>query len=118
MNEAVEFFRTQYPNSDQTHWAKLAEAEQWAHDQGHTFTWRDDWEVLDHTEEYDGYDTEPSTCEWVEIVNAEGDPIGPSLGCVDDASDDYRRVIEAELAWEAMPAWTQPALPLEWEVSA
>ena len=110
--DAVDFFRTQYPNIDPTHWTKLAEAEQWANGQGHTFQWRDDWEIPSHVDEFDCYDEEPSTCEWVEIVDAEGDPIGPSLGCVDDATDDYRRVIEAELAWEAMPAFAQLALPL------
>jgi hypothetical protein len=26
-----------------------------------------------------------------------------SLGCIDDATDDYRRLIEAELALDAMP---------------
>ena len=113
MSVATEFFRSQYPNSDEAHWTKLADAERWAKDQGHEFVWRDDWEVGSHRDEYDAYDDEPSTCEWVEIVNAEGDPIGPSLGCIDDATPEYRRVIEAELAWEAMPEWMQLTLPLD-----
>lgn len=116
--QAEAFFATQYPNSDPTHWRKLAEAEQWAQESGHTFTWRDDWDIPSHVDEFDCYDEEPDTCEWVEIVDADGDPLGPSLACVDDATDDYRRVVEAELAWEAMPEWTQPTLPLAWEVVA
>lgn len=73
----------------------LAVAEQWARDRGVTFRWADDW---DNT--HDTHDKEqPQTCEWCEAV----DPISgerASLGCIDDATDAYRRVIEAELAAE------------------
>ena len=80
---------------------ELADAEQWAQLVGAEFRWSDDWEITSHVGEFpDAYDHEPDTCEVCDLhVNGQW---RQSLGCIDDATDDYRRVIEAELASEAM----------------
>lgn len=80
---------------------ELAQAERWARDNGLTFTWEDDWEIGSHVREYDGYEREPETCETCIAWDANGDVVA-SLGCVDDATPEYRRVIEAQLASEVM----------------
>ena len=67
---------------------------------GCTFGWGDDWSVGDHTLEYDCYpDGGPETCEYVIMRDPFGEVVG-SLGCIDDADDDYRRTIEEDLAHE------------------
>ena len=79
---------------------EAAEAEAWADEQGVTFRWKDDWSIGDHMVEFDCYDDEgPETCEM--CVAYLGDTMLASLGCIDDADDNYRRVIEADLAIEA-----------------
>lgn len=78
-----------------------AGAEAWAREQGIEFRWEDDWHIGDHAAEFpDAYDDGgPETCEmcgaWL------GDECLAALGCIDDATDEYRRVIEADLAAEA-----------------
>lgn len=64
--------------------------------------WSDDWEVGNHFEEYgETYsEGEPEVCEQC-IVFSESGEVLASLGCIDDASDDYRRQIESELMDEA-----------------
>lgn len=65
---------------------------------GGVFRWEDDWAV-DHGREFDCYvDGGPETCEWAGLY-IDGKLVA-SLGCVDDADDGYRRVIEGELALE------------------
>lgn len=82
--------------------ADLARAEAWAKAQGHTYEWGPDWQV-DHVREYpDAYDAEPDTCEYVTLSDLLDGNVLAALGCVDDATPEYRRVVEAELAWEAM----------------
>ena len=79
---------------------ELARAERWMHETGARVVWVDDWEIRDHVKYYgDAYDREPTTCEWAELRL--GGEVLASLGCIDDATDEYRRVIEAELADEA-----------------
>jgi hypothetical protein len=85
---------------------QYALAETWAHAQGLEYRWQDDWMVQDHVAEYDCYDEGegPETCESCLLV----DPRRPgkvlaSLGCIDDATSAYRRVVQAELALEIMP---------------
>lgn len=86
---------------------ELAAAEAWARANGVTFSWRDDWEVA-HETAYDCYDEgEPETCELCTALDGNGAVLA-SLGCIDDATDDYRRVVEAELALEAMSAPVGP----------
>lgn len=84
---------------------RLARAELHATAQGWSFVWSDDWEVGSHTEYYgpgSAYeDREPDTCENCDLFDADGDMIA-SLCCIDDADNNYRRVIEAELADEAL----------------
>jgi hypothetical protein len=78
----------------------LAAAEAWARTAGIEFEWADDWEV-DHRKEYDCYeDGGPESCE--ACVARLDDEIVASLGCIDDASSEYRRVTEAQLALEVM----------------
>jgi hypothetical protein len=80
----------------------LVKAERWAQNAGVTFDWSDDWHVTDHRAEYDCYnDGGPETCQSCTCYSSNGDVLA-SLGCIDDATDDYRRVVEAELALEAM----------------
>jgi hypothetical protein len=81
---------------------QLAKAEQWAKDNGVTFVWEDDWDILSHVKEFDCYDAEPDTCERVRAITADGETLA-SLSCIDDATSEYRRVVEADLAYEAMP---------------
>lgn len=113
--QAVEFFRehaglsyrpaVETPEQGRERGAReLARAERWAKDQGIRFAWADDYhdERPDYT---------PQTCEYVVALDEDGNNL-TGLGCIDDADDDYRRVIEAELALEAMdsalsPAWSQ-----------
>jgi hypothetical protein len=81
----------------------LAEAEDWARRAGVKFRWEDDWEIGSHRD-YFGPDSvyenyEPSSCE--SCTATLGRDVVASLGCIDDADNDYRRVIEAELAEEA-----------------
>jgi hypothetical protein len=78
----------------------LAGAEAWAKSEGLDFSWVDDWGV-DHEKEYECYsDGGPTTCETCHCEK--GDVLLASLSCVDDADANYRRVIEAELADEAL----------------
>jgi hypothetical protein len=79
----------------------LARAESWAKAEDIDFDWYDDW-MVDHAKEYDCYsgDAGPATCEV--CVAKKGDEVLASLGCIDDASPEYRRVVEAELADEAL----------------
>ena len=80
---------------------ELAEAEAYMQDMGWFCEWSDDWSVGDHTKEYDCYsEGGPNTCESCVLKDADGHILA-SLGCIDDASTAYRRVIEAELADEA-----------------
>jgi len=112
--EAEAFFRSQIMTDGTAH--KLAQAEAWAKDKGLRFQWGEDWDVASHVEEFpDAYDVEPETCEWVEAIDPETGATLASLGCIDDATEEYRRVVEAELAYEAMPAWFQPPLPFDVE---
>jgi hypothetical protein len=75
---------------------------------GYTFTWSPDkisvgWSS--HAEQYgpgSAYDpaqggTEPEQCEQADIIDPAGNVVG-SLGCIDDADDDYRLEIENDLA--------------------
>lgn len=79
----------------------LAAAEVAANELGVEFVWESDWDVGSHVEYYgESYRTEPETCEsccaWLR-----GDLVA-SLGCIDDASPEYVRVVEAELALEVL----------------
>lgn len=64
------------------------------------FEWVDDWEIISHVDEYDCYDEEPTTCEG--CICRLGGEVLASLWCIDDATDEYRRLIESELADEAL----------------
>lgn len=81
----------------------LAHAEEWLRNSDDLrVLWADD-DDGDHSytdgEGFEGYTV--TTCEFCSILNESGSVIYASLGCIDDADDDYRRVVEAELAMEA-----------------
>jgi hypothetical protein len=82
---------------------ELAAAEMTIQEQGWSVTWRDDWEVGSHLQEYgEAYSNgEPNTCEVATLYDSH-DEILASLGCIDDATDTDWRVVDAELALEAM----------------
>lgn len=81
----------------------LVAAEKWAKQAGYKVVREDDWAVGNHVHEFpDAYDTEPETCETFILMTPDGDVAG-TLGCVDDADEDYARVVSAELALEVMP---------------
>lgn len=84
---------------------RLAKAERDARALGYTFEWRDDWGVGSHVKEFgaESYPKEPQTCECCVMRNA-GGTVVQALGCVDDATREYRRVVEAELALEELGA--------------
>lgn len=81
----------------------LADAEAWAKGQGVEFIWESDWSVGSHQDFYgtdSAYgDGEPETCESC-IARLNGEVVA-SLSCIDGATAEYRRVVEAELAGEA-----------------
>jgi hypothetical protein len=84
---------------------KLAEAESLARRMNWMYEWNDDWTVNSH-QKYYGTDSaykdgEPDTCEYCVLYDEHREHLA-SLGCIDDADANYRRVIEAELALEAM----------------
>lgn len=76
---------------------ELASAESWSADAGLATVWEDDWSIGSHVREY-GYDCEPQSCELARLVDVSTGETLETMGCVDGASDDYRRVIAAELA--------------------
>jgi len=96
----------------------LADAELSAIRLGWSYVWSDDWDVGSHKEFYgkgSAYeDSEPNTCEHCTLKDSDGRVLA-SLGCIDDADSNYRRVIEAELADETLytlrradPFWDVP----------
>ncbi len=114
MNETEQFFYDQAgwgynpssetPEEGRTAGAiRLADAEKMAQDAGYTFSWSDDWEIGNHKEFFGAdsayADSEPDTCENCDMFDPDGNLV-QSLGCIDDASSQYRRVVEAELALE------------------
>lgn len=82
----------------------LAQAEQWAKDNDLEYRWEDDWDTLWRVQEYDVYDEGPLTCEACLLSDPNGTVLA-SLGCINDATPEYRRVIQAELALEAMGSY-------------
>jgi hypothetical protein len=84
----------------------LAIAEAWAEARGLYVTWQDDWSVGSHRDYYgpdSAYsDGEPESCE-LAILYDDAGRILASLGCIDGATPEYRRVVEAELAQGVMP---------------
>lgn len=82
---------------------QLAKAERDARALGYTFEWTDDWSIGSHVREFgeESYPEEPGTCESCIMRDPAGNVV-QSLGCVDDASREYRRAIEAELALEEL----------------
>lgn len=80
----------------------LADAERWARETGVWFRWESELGWIDHVAEYDTYDAEPETCEACIAYDEDGEVVA-SLGCIDDATPQYRRVVEAELALEVKP---------------
>lgn len=87
---------------------EMAAAERDAASLGIRVTWQPDPYPVDHVKEFDCYDAEPETCEVATAYGPDGDVLA-SLGCVDDATPEYRRVVEAELADEAIGAKTEEA---------
>ena len=81
---------------------RLAKAERDAKALGYTFDWQEDWQVGSHVKEYgeESYPHEPETCEFCLMLDADGKVV-QSLGCIDDATREYRRVVEAQLALSA-----------------
>lgn len=85
----------------------LATAENYANANNWIAEWHDDW-TLDHQQEFgDNYkDGGPNTCEYCVLKDYSANelqaPVLAALTCIDDATPQYRRVVEAELALEAM----------------
>jgi hypothetical protein len=85
----------------------MSAATDFATAQGWSVEWEDDWSLgMSHAEFFCGEaypDGEPRTCEMATLVDAEGNWLA-SVGCVDDADTEYREIIAAELADEAIAA--------------
>lgn len=83
----------------------LTRAERYAQENEWEFEWESDWSVGSHKDFFgkgSAYeDSEPSTCESCLLRDSDGKVL-ETLSCIDDADSNYRRVIEAELASEAM----------------
>ncbi len=82
---------------------QLAKAERDARALGYAFEWSDDRSIGSHVWEFGEKSSseEPTTCERCVMRDSAG-KVAQSLGCIDDASREYRRVIEAELALEEL----------------
>jgi hypothetical protein len=76
---------------------ELAKAERDAAALGFTFEWCSDWSC-DHQKKF-GY--EPASCQTCLCRSFHGEVLA-SLSCIDDADAAYRRVVQAELALEAL----------------
>lgn len=81
--------------------ARLDAARKLANLLGYSFEWQDDWDLggVSHADYYcdEAYPNgEPETCESCTMLTLDGDVVA-SMGCVDDADDNYRRVVEADL---------------------
>lgn len=116
MNQAERFFynhagfsydpKTETSEQGKVRCAKeLAEAERVARNLNWEYRWSDDWSVGSHQREYGKgsvYENgEPDSCESCVLVDEHGEHLA-SLHCIDDADANYRRVVEAELASEAL----------------
>lgn len=110
MNKAEQFFyehagysfdpKTETQEQGKLRCAKeLAEAERIAANLEWRFEWVDDWMGSHDWKEYSG---EPATCEQCTVYDPSSNRVLASLSCIDDADNNYRRVIEAELAAEAL----------------
>lgn len=88
---------------------ELALAEAYAKRHDWSVVWEPDWEIGNHQEFYGGdlRDGEPATCEVATLYDEHGECLA-SLGCIDDATDEYRRVVAAQLALGVLP---QPGDP-------
>ena len=75
---------------------RLAKAERDARALGYTFEWHAD---LSFAHSHD--EKPPVTCEYCLMRDSDGAGV-QSLGCIDDATREYRRVVEAELALEQL----------------
>lgn len=90
--------KTETPAQGRINTAKrLAMAERYAQDHDWSYTWEPDNDGY-HSYLEAGQTVE--TCEFCVLTDDSGDVLA-SLGCIDDADDNYRRVVEAELALEA-----------------
>jgi hypothetical protein len=76
---------------------EAAAAEVHAATHGWLVRWCDDPIVQDHHYAPDGV----QSCEHAALTDATGEVLA-SLGCIDDADDNYRRVVAADLTIEAM----------------
>lgn len=76
---------------------ELAKAERDAAALGFTFEWTDDWSC-NHEKEFS---YTPHACESCVCYDGDSNVVA-SLGCIDDATREYRRMVEAELAMEAL----------------
>lgn len=76
--------------------AMLATAEAFARAEGWDFVWEPEQEDLHFGDEHG----RPGMCESLVVFGPDGMSLA-SLGCIDDADADYRRVCEGELALEA-----------------
>jgi hypothetical protein len=80
---------------------ELAAAEESARNNGWTYNWEDDWDIGSHKKFYGNEDSEPNTCESCLLQDEDGQVLA-ALGCIDDANNNCRRVVEAELALGAL----------------
>jgi hypothetical protein len=94
--------QTETPEQGRTRGARrLAAAERLARYRDLSFRWENELGWIDHVTEFDCYDVEPTTCEVCICFDEDGEVLA-SLGCIDDATPEYRRVVEAELALEVL----------------
>jgi hypothetical protein len=95
--------KTETPKAGRSRCARqLAKAERDARALGFTFQWSDDL-PMNHFAEYgEAYaNGEPESCESCLCFNADNQLVA-SLGCIDGATREHRRVVEAGLAMEAL----------------
>ena len=104
LRKKIDFFlKHAYPNTPRNVGLKaarnLAEAEKFAEDAGWKVSWNYDQEPYDMG---DAETEPPSEVLTAALLDADDNVLG-SLGGIGDPDNNYKRVVEAELALEAMP---------------
>jgi hypothetical protein len=105
LKKRAKFFKEASGSKDAASAMRLAQAEQYAEEQG----WKVEWDYDQDKYQLGDAETEmPNEVLCAVLKDADGHAL-ESLGGIGDPSPSYRRLVEAELALEAMPSALLPA---------
>jgi len=99
LKKRAKFFEEASGSKDAAYAMRLAKAEQFAEEQG----WKVEWEYDQYEYQLGDAETERPDEVLSAILMDADDHVLESLGGIGDPSPSYRRLVEAELALEAMP---------------